>query len=373
MTFDANLAELEQFRSKITFFVGDNGSGKSSNLGLLANQARARNQPVIGLSNTFYDRIPRMTGSYGQLAGKFRRNLPSQALRDALLADTDRREQNLERIGKILDYLGFRNEIGIALPESALRTYARFSSDLYASELKQVERMFKSQPNGIIWMSSSNSGYERASLNILSLLHKQHNVPLARRLIQFDFYLRKGRHIVPLDNASSGELTLLTTYTFIATNITEQTLLLIDEPENSLHPKWQHEYCVRLLDMFYLYSPQIVIATHSPVIVSGAQASELKIKILEVRGRELTPLRVTSSIEETLYESFQTLSPSNHFLSEQVARLLDALNRGELSEAEFEEHIEEFEQRSYDTAQLKLLDSVRVLGRTVIGALQGKA
>jgi len=371
MTFYASLGALEHFQSDITFLVGDNGSGKSTNLALLAMQAEARGSPVIGLSNTFYDRIPRIPGSYGHLAGKFRRNLPGQALSRALLTDTEQREKNLERIGKILIYLGFRDEIGISL--SNFRLYAKHAYELNDAEAESIERMFKSQPDGIIWMRAYDSGYDRSSLNILSLLYNQRRVPLGiRRLPQFGFYLRKGEKIVPLDSASSGELTLLTTYTFIATNIKEKTLLLIDEPENSLHPKWQYEYCKRLMDMFYLYSPQIVIATHSPVLVSGAQAANLPMQILEVQGKMLTPRQVTSSIEATLYESFQTLSPSNHFLSEQVARLLDALNQGALSDLEFEDRIEEFERRSYDNTQLKFLDDVRELGRAVNASLQRK-
>lgn len=365
-----NLAELDRNRSGLTFLVGDNGCGKSTNLVLLAQQATERNQPILAISNTVYDRFPRTPGSYGRLAGTFRRNLPSQALREAVMADPHQREQNLHRIGKVLNYLGFGDDIGISLAQS-VRAYGTHSNHVPPYELENMRRMFDSQPEGIIWLRSSESGYAMSSLNILSLLH--HNGPktLGRhRLTQIEFYLRKGHHILKLDSASSGELTLLATYAFIASNIREGTLLLIDEPENSLHPKWQHEYCLRLLDMFYLYSPQIIIATHSPVIVSGAQAHNLPIEILEVQGATLIPREVTSSIEATLYESFQTLSPSNHFLSEQVAQLLDALNRRELSEFEFERQLLEFKSRSYDQTQLKFLADVRELGRSVMVALR---
>lgn len=368
-SLQANLADLDAYRSGITFFVGDNGSGKSTKLALLAQQATQRGQPVLAISNTVYDRLPRTQGSYGRLAGTFRRNLPNQALREALLTDTEQREQNLQRIGRVLSYLGFSDDIGISISRS-FSTFARHS-DFPMDELLEVQNMFAMQPDGIIWLQGFGSGYGMSSLNILSVLHHRKSKSFVHhRLFQLEFHLRKNHHVVKLDEASSGELTLLSTYAFIAANIKENALLLIDEPENSLHPKWQHEYCLRLLDMFYLYSPHIILATHSPVVVSGAQAHNLPIHILEVQGKKLSPREITSSIEATLYESFQTLSPSNHFLSEQVAQLLDALTHGRVSEFDFENHLREYESRSYDQTQLKFLDGVRELGRSVMSTVR---
>lgn len=363
----ANLSELRRYHGDVTFFVGDNGSGKSTNLVKLAQEAIERGQPVVAISNTVYDRFPRIRGSYSELAGMFRRNLPSRSLAQAIMSDdAQKREQNLERIGKVLRYLGFGDNLGISIPRPIRRDY-RSGPNFPMSD--EISHMFESQPDGIIWLRSSESGYARSSLNILSSL-QQERVSSRYKWMPLDFYLLKDGRPLEIGRASSGELTLLAMYAFIAANIKEGALLLIDEPENSLHPKWQHEYCLRLLDMFYLYSPQIIIATHSPVIVSGAQGHNLPIRILEVEGPMLMPRQVTSSIEATLYESFQTLSPSNHFLSDQVARLLDALSRGELNESEFENRVEGFERNSYDEMQKKFLSGVRELGDIVITNLR---
>jgi predicted ATPase len=347
----------------VTFLVGENGSGKSTNLVQLAKEATQTGQPVLAISNTVYDRFPRIRGSYSELAGMSQRSLPSRSLGHAILTnDVDRREQNLQRISKVLEYLGFGTDIGISLP----RWFSKdFLSAQSFSKLDEIFSAFRRNADGIVWLRGLESGYGRSSLNILSELQHDSVLP-RRRALPLEFHLRKGDHVLKIGQASSGELTLLATYAFIAANIRENVLLLIDEPENSLHPKWQNEYCLRLLDMFYLYSPQIIIATHSPVIVSGAQGHNLPIRIMEVEGAILTPREVTSSIEATLYESFQTLSPSNHFLSEQVALLLDALSRGALSENDFENKVRNFEKHSYDQAQKEFLFGVRKLGDSVI-------
>ena len=46
-------------------------------------------------------------------------------------------------------------------------------------------------------------------------------------------------------------------------------LILIDEPETSLHPKWQKKYVQFLMDVFVRLNIQFVIATHSPYILQG--------------------------------------------------------------------------------------------------------
>lgn len=83
-------------------------------------------------------------------------------------------------------------------------------------------------------------------------------------------FLKKQGTEIPLERASSGEIQLLTTLAFIASHITERTAILIDEPENSLHPRWQRSYIDRLFDLFQSSEPKVIIATHAPVMVTAA-------------------------------------------------------------------------------------------------------
>ena len=68
-----------------------------------------------------------------------------------------------------------------------------------------------------------------------------------------------------IENLSSGEKQLLILLTYIRYNSKLQ-LFIIDEPELSLHPKWQEEF----LDAIEVLMPkesQLILATHSPEIV----------------------------------------------------------------------------------------------------------
>ncbi|WP_241616919.1 AAA family ATPase [Rosenbergiella epipactidis] len=72
-----------------------------------------------------------------------------------------------------------------------------------------------------------------------------------------------------LKRASSGEQCLLIMMLGIAGHISDNSLILIDEPEISLHPRWQEEFMIMLTKSFSSYEGcQFIIATHSPQIIS---------------------------------------------------------------------------------------------------------
>ena len=50
-------------------------------------------------------------------------------------------------------------------------------------------------------------------------------------------------------------------------NTTENTLILIDEPELSLHIKWQLSYVDELIEIIKVTGFSAVLATHSPQII----------------------------------------------------------------------------------------------------------
>jgi len=78
-----------------------------------------------------------------------------------------------------------------------------------------------------------------------------------------------------VDDLSSGQLQMLNNLLNLALCVKDDTLVLIDEPENSLHPEWQRDY-VSLLRRSLACAKKchIVIATHSPLVASGVRSSE---------------------------------------------------------------------------------------------------
>ena len=84
-----------------------------------------------------------------------------------------------------------------------------------------------------------------------------------------------------LRRASSGEQCLLVIMLGIAGLIEDNSLILIDEPEISLHPSWQEKFMSLLMTVFSDYHGcHFIIATHSPQIVSRLAAENCFITIM---------------------------------------------------------------------------------------------
>ncbi len=89
-----------------------------------------------------------------------------------------------------------------------------------------------------------------------------------------DVTLRKLATNAPFSiaEASSGEQAVVISILGIASQIEDNCIVCIDEPEICLHPEWQERYIKLLHSIFSMYSGcQFIIATHSPQIVSNLE------------------------------------------------------------------------------------------------------
>lgn len=82
---------------------------------------------------------------------------------------------------------------------------------------------------------------------------------------------RKEEREVDLMDLSSGERNYVLMILALSFSVVDGCTVLFDEPENSLHPKWQARI---MSDMWALLSAlsdhaRLVVATHSPLMVSG--------------------------------------------------------------------------------------------------------
>lgn len=95
--------------------------------------------------------------------------------------------------------------------------------------------------------------------------------------------------------AGSGELSVVTTVLKIL-EAKQNDLILIDEPETSLHPQAQINLICFLLEQINLKKLQVVISTHSPSIVEVLPKTALKVLELNSSGRAIILEDVDRSI-----------------------------------------------------------------------------
>lgn len=85
----------------------------------------------------------------------------------------------------------------------------------------------------------------------------------------FHFESLKTGKIIPVKSLSSGEQHLLVLFYQLLFKLKQGTLLLIDEPEISLHISWQKKFINDLKEILKLNKMNVIIATHSPSIIGN--------------------------------------------------------------------------------------------------------
>lgn len=83
----------------------------------------------------------------------------------------------------------------------------------------------------------------------------------------FYFETSKGKEL-ELNQLSSGEQHEVVLLYELIFNVKPNVLVLIDEPEISLHITWQKEFLSDLLKITKIQKIQVLIATHSPSIIN---------------------------------------------------------------------------------------------------------
>ena len=82
------------------------------------------------------------------------------------------------------------------------------------------------------------------------------------------FSVRRSNHIdVPLENLSSGEQHQLVLFFELLFELKTNSLILIDEPELSLHVAWQKQFISDLKRIIELNEFDVLLATHSPQLI----------------------------------------------------------------------------------------------------------
>src|SRR6218665_300454 len=317
------LLNLEHFPNDVSVLIGENGSGKSTLLNTLSKYYLRRRKKVIALANSIHDKFDGGHANFKTLRGRSGRRQTRLIIKSALqnLADSD--NTRLKNVSQALYYVGFDRVIGFRI-DRLHSGYREIISESTLSDDDKEEASFllgralqESRLEEIVWIEMDNLTFadlEKSSL--IKLFKWETRFKELRILDRIEVFLRKRNTTISMLEASSGELGLITSIIYLATDISERTVILIDEPENSLHPKWQKEYARTLMDIFYFYQPKIVIATHSPLVVNGAELFIENTRVFKadnfnfkIQGKE--PLNV----EELLFRFFDITTPQNRFLS----------------------------------------------------------
>lgn len=379
----------------VSILVGPNGSGKSSFMRTLADHHRDGRNIVI-VCNTPHDRFSGLRGVRRISVGKAA-DSPKAVVKRAVAQSLAGTGVKFYHLISILEYCGYRSRLGFSIQPgpsygesldelrsqawraledeggeaspsvaSALGTQQSHDFDL-ESALAFLQRH---KPSERVWIDASEDvlGFSR-SREFASVLKLESELRSLKVLRGIHVYLERfDDQTIEIQHASSGQLALISSLLFMIVSAEEDPIIIIDEPENSLHPNWQREYVDKVLTALNYRNATVIVATHAPLIVTGALATSADlVSLFEVR--EGTPRLLSidgdgdsvSSIEEVLWRAFEVVTPANHFVSEQLVDEVSRFEKGQVSKGSVLSLIKNMEKESFDDRQQGFFRAVRVL------------
>jgi AAA domain, putative AbiEii toxin, Type IV TA system len=102
----------------------------------------------------------------------------------------------------------------------------------------------------------------------LGLIKERFNTKRIQVSKESGFSINSRGSVVPLEKLSSGEQHQLVLFFELLFELKENALILIDEPELSLHVAWQKKFVSDLNRIIELNQFDVILATHSPQLVS---------------------------------------------------------------------------------------------------------
>lgn len=355
---------------RVAILVGPNGAGKSRFLFDLAQRNRHYRKVAI-ISNTAYDRFSGLRGVERISAGKGF-NSPISIIKRCVQRTFAEMDSRFYQIGSVLEYCHYKPQFGFRVKPGKRgdrkRSTVYYENDIYRNLVDNIERGAFSD---IFWIDAASSGtrFSYRADDVQALLSFERDLRRDRVVRGIDVYLERdadGRTI-ELHRASSGELSLMSSMIFLVANVIDDGVVIVDEPENSLHPNWQREYIDTVLTTLRYRDAVIVVATHAPLVVTGAIAQNPgMISVFQVENARPKLLKLDTaaaggSIEEMLWKAFDVVTPVSHFVSEELVGAVSRFEAGDTTKAEVLDLIAAMKEASFDRKQEAFLEAVSKL------------
>lgn len=213
----------------------------------------------------------------------------------------------VDRLSTLSSEVESSHSFGV-LRASDVRQFAQRLTNLH--ELKRVRTLLAEMTEGVVMLR----------FTVQSVVAKAMTLAVAdwEALIRLGVVEIEGTSFMPLEassglrpridgeHLSSGQWSWLGNFVGLAVEVRDNSLILVDEPENSLHPAWQRKF-VSTLEKIVDRSEncQIVIATHSPLIASGVSPRSGNVRSL-VKSESVNGIQTIESVEKTVTYGWST-------------------------------------------------------------------
>jgi predicted ATP-binding protein involved in virulence len=163
-----------------------------------------------------------------------------------------------------------------------------------SDEIKTLEKLFLDYVDYFIYEKSltAKDGYEAMKSDLEEIFDE---FDLGFEFENIDYKEKRPSFInkksdvqnksLKIDDLSTGEKTLLSKVFYLYLQEAKNKVILIDEPELSLHPSWQNKV-VGIYEKFAkINNNQIIIATHSPHILANVENKYIRVLTKNEEGK----------------------------------------------------------------------------------------
>ncbi|HCD5723252.1 TPA: AAA family ATPase [Citrobacter freundii] len=232
----------------------------------------------------------------------------------------------------------------------------------YASFLEQAKEFYLTYNH-----NDKNNQSFKDHLEFEKNLKEDLGMSQYRPLFENRVFVGKGSGFLPLENASSGELYMLSLGLFLQRFLDDRQaelpkVILIDEPENSLHPKWQKKFIGLMIGFLgYEENLELIIASHSPFITMENEYHSTDFALYGISEGVLHKVnhrQKDNNIEQVYFELFGLLTPKSRYLSDYCSSLVRGVAEHKISFSDAKETIEGMKKVAFDNKQLNFLEDV---------------
>lgn len=355
----------------VNIIVGINGSGKSSYLNEIAKYHISKNKIVIAIANTIYDKFTIKGPNAKVLKNSKGKNIVRDSIKDVIKILESENFKAFYRLRNVFEYINFSpiiefkiNNLNPDFKERLIESHLFNNEEkddlLYFLNRAYEHFLIENEDKFILDFYNNGEFDNLRNVFFLKILNYENKLRKLKILRNIEIVLIKNGERFELNSASSGELSIIASLIFISAHINENSIILIDEPENSLHPKWQIEYVNQILDLFYLFQPKIIIATHSPLIINGSEVNLPSTNIFKGNGFKnfIKQKNDLLNVEEIYEDYFEVTTPENRYVSETIIEEFNLLAEKRIKYYEFKEFVEKLIDNSYEVKQIEALKGI---------------
>ena len=345
-------------------------------------------QKINGSTQTKYD-VP----YYKYVGAHVNGNLiSSSAIAFRLLFALNEQMDNRQRqnICSILDFIGYDHRISLSYSlvmkskksgdarevisqrVEKDREYRNFSKQEKNEKIIQLYKFYnqKASSNKIRYdyhIDFDSDSPSKESFDELQYIYKLKQYDLVNSA---NVIFHKQECNITSEDMSSGEFAILSTVLSIsAAADNPHTLVLLDEPELSLHPNWQMTLIDNLDRALANQVCHMIIATHSHMLVSDLPVKRSFVTQLEkdekgnLNATAISECTYGWSAEEVLLKVFKTATDRNRYFGERIGRLLEKMGNNSIQPKEVADELKELQEIS---RHLSDIDPMKTILNTIV-------